>query len=145
MRFTAKWSCDLCGTVMSHKQPCVLSDTVSGLFCSTVCMAVESVAKMREDMDAHLAHVYQHAGPAGRVKMRGKLADVRDRRFPTRTQLEDQASRRWLDPGSCMERNCKAAQQVSRRCAACHKKKRVRKLKIKYGIQRHRIRRLQGQ
>eukprot|EP00937_MAST-01D_sp_MAST-1D-sp2_P008076 g8076.t1 len=111
MEWAAKWGCDLFGAVMSHKQPCFLSDTANGLFCSTVCMAVETAAKVRGDMDAHLAHVYKHASPAGRAKVRGKLAGVRDRRSPTRTQLEGQASRHWVVAGRCKERNCKAAQQ----------------------------------
>ena len=139
------WACDLCGAVISGKVPCVLSPAIPGWFCSTVCMAVETSASVREELDAGLEREYHETSPAGRVQMRGKLHDVRDRRSTVvRTRLELQAhSRNRKQPKSrvCRERQCGGkAEQFSSRCARCNKKKHAVKIRHKRKRQLIRIR-----
>ena len=111
-------------------------------------MAVETAATVREQMDVLLAREYSRATPAGRVKMRGKINDVRDRRaVVVRTLLERQALCRTPPPRSavCKERLCRAKATLhGGRCAACATKKRNIKIRVRRKAQVYRMQGLLG-
>ena len=105
-------------------------------------------ARFREEMDVLLAREYSRATPAGRVKMRGKINDARDRRaVVVRTLLERQALCRTPPPRSavCKERLCRAKATLhGGRCAACATKKRNTKIRVRRKAQVYRMQGLLG-